>query len=60
VADEAEYDLIVALWQKATTGLTPRQLEAELPADAFRIMRPLAQWLEQGALRISAPPAPGT
>jgi hypothetical protein len=60
VADEPEYELIVALWQKATTRVTPRQMEAELTADAFRIMRPLAQWLEQGALRISAPPAPGT
>jgi hypothetical protein len=53
--------LIVALWQKATSRVTPRQLEGELPVDAFRIMRPLAQWLEQGALRTSAPPpAPGT
>ncbi len=60
VADEAEYDLIVAIWQKACSRVTPRQMEAELPADAFRILRPLAQWLEQGALRISAPPAPGT
>ena len=61
VADEADYDLIVALWQKATSRVTPRQLEAELAVDAFRIMRPLAQWLEQGALRTSAPPpAPGT
>jgi hypothetical protein len=61
VADEADYDLIVALWQKAVSRVTPRQMEAELPADAFRIMRPLAQWLEQGALQPTAPPpAPGT
>ena len=61
VADEADYDLIVVLWQKATSRVTPRQLEAELAVDAFRIMRPLAQWLEQGALRtIAPPPAPGT
>ena len=56
VADEAEYDLIVvSLWQKATSRVTPRQMEAELGADAFRIMRPLAQWLEQGALRHERP-----
>jgi hypothetical protein len=55
VTDEADYDLIVALWQKAVSRVTPRQIEAELPADAFRILRPLAQWLEQGALRTSAP-----
>jgi hypothetical protein len=61
VADESDYDLIVALWQKAVSRVTPRQMEAELPADAFRIMRPLAQWLEQGALRPTAPPpTPGT
>ena len=61
ITDEPDYDLIVALWQKATSRVTPRQLEAELAVDAFRIMRPLAQWLEQGALRTSAPPStPGT
>ncbi len=60
VADETDYDLIVAVWQKAVSRVTPRQIEAELRADAFRILRPLAQWLEQGALTVSAPPAPGT
>jgi predicted Ser/Thr protein kinase len=57
VADEADYGLIVALWQKACERLPLRRIEAELPADVFRILRPLAQWLEQGALRITAPPA---
>ncbi|HSD28886.1 MAG TPA: DUF4388 domain-containing protein, partial [Vicinamibacteria bacterium] len=52
VADEPEYDLIVALWEKACARLPVRQMEAELAADAFRIHRPLAQWLEEGALRI--------
>ena len=60
VADEAEYDLVVSIWEKATRQVTLRQLESELPADAFRILRPLAQWLEQGALRPSGPPAPGS
>jgi hypothetical protein len=57
VVDEADYDLIVALWEKACAGVTVRQMEAELAADAFRIHRPLAQWLEEGVLRIVAPPA---
>jgi hypothetical protein len=46
-------------------------MEAELPADSLRILRPLAQWLEEGALRIvpevsegsalsATPPAEGT
>jgi hypothetical protein len=67
VTDEPDYDLVVTLWQKATSGTTPRQVESELAADSFRILRPLAQWLEQGALRVSSPPsapaspsAPGT
>jgi hypothetical protein len=57
VVDEADYDLIVALWAKACARVPVRQIEAELGADAFRIHRPLAQWLEEGALRITAPPA---
>ena len=56
VVDEADYDLIVALWAKACAGVTAAQIEAELAADAFRIHRPLAQWLEEGALRIAEPP----
>lgn len=59
IADEPEYELVVALWQKAVSRVTARQMESELTADAFRILRPLAQWLEQGALRIAAPAAPG-
>ena len=57
VVDEPDYDLIVALWEKACARVSVRQIEAELAADAFRIHRPLAQWLEEGALRIVAPPA---
>jgi tRNA A-37 threonylcarbamoyl transferase component Bud32 len=56
VVDEADYALVVALWEKACARLSVRQMEAELAADAFRIHRPLAQWLEEGALRIAAPP----
>jgi hypothetical protein len=57
VVDETDYDLIVALWEKACARVSVRQMEAELAADAFRVHRPLAQWLEEGALRIVAPPA---
>jgi predicted Ser/Thr protein kinase len=55
IVEEPEYDLIVALWEKACGRVCVRQMEAELTADAFRIHRPLAQWLEEGALRIVAP-----
>jgi predicted Ser/Thr protein kinase len=56
VVEESDYDLIVALWEKACARVGVRQIEAELGADAFRIHRPLAQWLEEGALRIAGPP----
>ena len=54
MVDEPDYDLIVALWEKACARVPARQIEGELTADAFRIHRPLAQWLEEGALRIGA------
>jgi predicted Ser/Thr protein kinase len=60
VVDEADYDLIVALWEKACGRVCVRQMETELTADAFRILRPLAQWLEEGALSIHAAPEPVT
>jgi len=56
VVDEPDYGLVVALWEKACARVSVRQMEAELTADAFRVHRPLAQWLEEGALRIAAPP----
>ncbi len=58
VVDEPDYDLIVVLWQKVCAGVIVAQLESELPADAFRIYRPLAQWLEEEALRVVVPPEP--
>ena len=45
-----------AVWEKACGQVTLRQMESELAADAFRILRPLAQWLGGGraALRRSS------
>ena len=60
VVDEPDYDLIVALWEKACARVSVRQMEADLTADAFRVHRPLAQWLEEGALRIAALPEEAT
>jgi tRNA A-37 threonylcarbamoyl transferase component Bud32 len=57
VEDEGEYDLVVRIWNKACARTTLRQLEGELAADRYRILRPLAQWVEQGALRLSGPAA---
>jgi serine/threonine protein kinase len=55
IVGETDYPFVVSLWEKACAGLSPRRLEAELPADAFRIRRALAQWVEEGALRIVSP-----
>ncbi len=62
---ESDYDLVVALWQKACSGVPAEKMEAEMAPDALRILGPLAQWLEEGALRVSGPdvppdPAPGS
>ena len=51
VPDEADYELVVALWQKACEGVPPREMEAEQALDSFRVFRPLAHWVEEGALR---------
>ena len=52
VPDEPDYNLVVALWEKACAGVPPRQMEADQDVDAFRIRRPLAHWLEEKALRL--------
>jgi serine/threonine protein kinase len=51
VPSEPDYTLVVKLWEKACAGVTPRQCEAEIPVDAFRIRRALGHWVEEGALR---------
>ena len=55
VPDEPDYNLVVALWEKACAGVPPRQMEADLDVDSFRIRRPLAHWLEEKALRLVHP-----
>jgi hypothetical protein len=57
VPDESDYNLVVVLWEKACAGVAPRQMEADLEVDSFRIRRPLAHWLEGGSLRLVTPPA---
>jgi hypothetical protein len=55
IDDEPDYELVVKLWQSATTGATVERLEAELTVDSSRILVPLAQWIEEGALRVDEP-----
>jgi hypothetical protein len=57
VLEETAYDLVVALWERGSAGGTAERLESALAVDAFRIYRPLAQWIEEGALRPILPEA---
>jgi hypothetical protein len=50
VPNEPDYDLVVKLWQKACAGANPRQCQAELAVDSYRIWNALAHWVEEGAL----------
>jgi hypothetical protein len=52
VPDEEDYDLVVALWKKVCEGATPRDIEAGLAVDSYRVFRCLAHWVEEGALRL--------
>jgi predicted Ser/Thr protein kinase len=56
--EDADYDLVVVLWQKACAGVTAAAMEAELGPDALRIYAPLAQWLEEGSLQPVPPSEP--
>jgi hypothetical protein len=59
VPGENDHALVASIWDKANAGVSPQHIEAELPADAFRIRRVLAHWVEDGALRIAPPASAG-
>jgi hypothetical protein len=48
--DELDGMFVNGLWKLASGGATPRDCEAALKADSYRIRRQLAHWLETGAL----------
>jgi hypothetical protein len=50
VEDEADAEIMKAVWAKASAGETPEQCEAAVHVDSYRIRRLYAHWLEQGAL----------
>ncbi len=54
--DERDGALVKDLWTRVASSATPRQCEAELKADSYRIRRMLAHWVEQGALTIAETP----
>jgi hypothetical protein len=50
--DETNEALVETVWRMALAGTPPRQCEAEVPVDAYRVRRLLAHWVEEGALRV--------
>jgi hypothetical protein len=48
--DEKDGILFRDLWTKVAVGATPRECEATVPADSYRIRRLLAHWVAAGAL----------
>jgi hypothetical protein len=48
--DELDGMFVNDLWKLASGGATPRECEASLKADSYRIRRQLVHWMETGAL----------
>ena len=49
--DEPDASFQQGVWAKAVSGLSARAIEAVVVADAFRIRRVLAHWVEDGSLK---------
>ncbi len=52
--NEKDGTFLQALWERASQGGTPEQIEKVVASDSYRIRRVLAYWVEQGALKIRA------
>jgi hypothetical protein len=48
--EELDGIFVNGLWKLVSTGSTPLECEASVTADAFRIRRQIAHWVESGAL----------
>jgi hypothetical protein len=57
VPGEEDIDLVASLWQMVVVGTSAEGCEHTLAADAYRIRRCLAHWVEEGSLRLSPEPA---
>ncbi len=49
---EKDGSFLQALWERASQGGTPEDLEEVVAADSYRIRRVLAHWVEQGSLKV--------
>jgi hypothetical protein len=50
-ADETDRELAHAIWCEAAKGTAPESCESVVAADAYRVRRLYAHWLEKGALK---------
>jgi hypothetical protein len=57
ITGEEDIDLVISVWESVVAGATPQQCEKTIAADAYRIRRCLAEWVEDGALRPCPPTA---
>jgi hypothetical protein len=48
---EKDGSFLQALWERASQGGTPKDIEDALTWDSYRVRRVLVHWVEQGALR---------
>jgi hypothetical protein len=51
VRGEKDMAFLKALWSKASAGVPPVVCEEDAAADAYRVRRQIASWVEQGALK---------
>jgi hypothetical protein len=49
--EETDPAVIREVWLKASTGGRVAEWEAQISADAYRVRRLIARWLEEGALQ---------
>ena len=50
-SEENDPAVVREVWVKASSGAQIGEWEVEIPADAYRIRRLVAHWLEEGALQ---------
>ena len=56
LAEEADGAFVRDVWTRVKGGATPRDCEAMVAADAYRIRALLAHWLEEGAIAMRQAP----
>ena len=53
VVDESNTDLVKNVWKRALEGVSPEDLERELPVDSYRVRRLFEHWLGEGSIELA-------